>query len=86
MWSKKSKQRKTVVRKIRIKILKFIGITVLGMGCSDKESVHSQNQISSSQLLAERIKINDFDQNHSANKLSTAEFIKTIESESIFYN
>ena len=76
---------KSVVGKIRIEILKFVGIAMLGMGCSDKEFVQSQNLISSSQLLAERITINDFDQNNSV-KLSEEEFIKTIESESIFYN
>ena len=56
------------------------------MGCSDKESVQSQNLISASQLLAKRITINDFDQDKSENKLSEEEFIKKIESESIFYN
>jgi len=72
--------------KIKIKILKFLGIAVIGMGCSEKESVQSQNLIGRSQLLAERITINHFDQNISANKLSEEEFIKTIDSESIFYN
>lgn len=86
MSSTKSKQRKTVVRKVKVKILKFIGIAVLGMGCSDKESVQSKDLNSASQLLAERIKINEFDQDNSPNKLSVEEFIKTIKSESIFYN
>ena len=86
MSSTKWKQRKTVVGKIKIKILKFVGIAVIGMGCSEKESVQSQNLIGRSQLLAERITINHFDQNISTNKLSEEEFIKTIDSESIFYN
>ena len=86
MSSTKWKQRKTVMGKLKIKILKFVGIAVIGMGCSEKESVQSQNQIGRSQLLAERITINQFDQNISANKLSEEEFIKTIDSESIFYN
>ena len=86
MSSTKWKQRKTVMGKIKIKMLKFVGIAVMGMGCSEKESVQSQNLIGRSQLLAERITINHFDQNISANKLSEEEFIKTIDSESIFYN
>ena len=80
------KQRKTVVGKIKIKIVKFVGIAVLSMGCNDKESVQSKNLIRDSQLLAERININEFDQDSSPNKLSEAEIVKTIESESIFYN
>jgi len=86
MSSTKWKQRKTVVGKIKIKIVKFVGIAVLGMGCNDKKSVQSKNLISDSQLLAERININKFDQGSSTNKLSEAEIVKTIESESIFYN
>jgi len=86
MSSTKWKQRKTVVGKIKIKIVKFVGIAVLGMGCNDKESVQSKNLVSDSQLLAERININEFDQDSSPNKLSEAEIVKTIESESIFYN
>ena len=86
MSSTKWKQRKTVMGKIKIKMLKFVGIAVMGMGCSEKESVQSQNLIGRSLLLAERITINHFDQNISANKLSEEEFIKTIDSESIFYN
>ncbi len=86
MSSTKWKQRKTVVGKIKIRILKFVGIAVLGMGCNDKESVQSKNLISDSQLLAERININEFYQDSSPKKLSEAEIVKTIESESIFYN
>jgi len=86
MSSTKWKQRKTVMGKIKIKILVIVGIAVIGMGCSEKESVESQNLIGRSQLLAERITINHFNQNISANKLSEEEFIKKINSESIFYN
>ena len=65
MSSTKWKQRKTVVRKIKINIVKFVGIAVLGMGCNDKEFVQSKNLISDSQLLAKRININEFYQDSS---------------------
>ena len=65
MWSTKSRQGKSVVGKIKIKILKFVGIAVIGMGCNNKESVQSKNLISDSQLLAERININEFYQDSS---------------------
>ena len=80
------KTKENIVRKLRIEILKFVGLAVMCTACSEDGAVQSQNVINGSQLLAEKITMNDFDNNNSVTKLSEEEMIRKIESESIFYN